>query len=316
MTRHLVSHHCLLRHRLLYLAFLLVCVALPRPACPQSDYQLRADSTLVVIPATVTDGSNHFVLNLDKDRFSVFEDGVKQHISQFADEDASLSIGLLVDVSGSMGRKLAISQSAVAEFLKTMNRQDEAFLIEFSDKAELELGFTRDANAIVDKMKSAQSAGLTALLDAVHIGFAEMKKAKNTRKALLILSDGGDNNSKYSAQEIKEVVRQADVQIYSMGVFEPTLPGLSASEVSGPGLLAAISDQTGGRVFPARTSSALPGIAKRIGIELRNEYILAYQPSNGTRDGQYRKVEVKLDTPNGLSGLKVRFRTGYYAPNQ
>jgi len=286
-------------------------------AIAQSEYRLHADSTLVVIPVTVTDASNHFVLNLERDRFSVFEDGVKQRVSQFADEDAPLSIGLLVDVSGSMGRKLEVSKSAVAEFLKTMNPLDETFLIEFSDRAEVALGFTRDPKAITEKMSAAQPGGLTALLDAVHVGLQEMKSAKNPRKALLILSDGGDNNSRYSSAEIKEIVRQADVQIYSMGVFEPVLfPRLTAPEVSGPTLLAEISEQTGGRVFPARSFSALPGIARRIGVELRNEYILAYAPSNSTRDGKYRKVEVKLQAPDSLSGLKSRWRTGYYAPAQ
>jgi VWFA-related protein len=236
---------------------------------------------------------------------------------QFADEEAPLSIGLLVDVSGSIGRKLAISRSAVAEFLKTMNPQDEAFLITFSNRAELSEGFTHDPKVIEDKMSSVESAGLTALLDAVHLGLDELKSAKNPRKALLILSDGGDNNSRYAVAEIEDVVRQADVQIYSMGVFERDLfPGLSAAEVSGPGLLTQISEQTGGRVFPAHSSSALPAIARRIGIELRNEYILAYRPSNSTRDGKYRKVEVKLKSPDGLPGLKARWRAGYYAPAQ
>lgn len=301
--------------RLLGLLALFAGFAVSPPAYSQSDF--HADSTLVVIPVSVTDPSNHFVLNLDRDRFSVFEDGVKQRVTQFADEDAPLSIGLLVDVSGSMGRKLSISQAAVAEFLKTMNPQDESFLVEFSDKAELAVGFTKDQNTIREKMNSVQSAGLTALLDAVHLALDEMKKAKNPRKALLILSDGGDNNSRYSADEIKEVVRQADVQIYCMGVFEPVLlPGLAGAVVSGPGLLSEISEQTGGRVFPARSSSALPGIARRIGVELRNEYILAYAPSNAERNGKFRKVEVKLQTPDGLSGLKARWRTGYYAPGQ
>ena len=132
---------------------------------------------------------------------------------------------------------------------------------------------------------------------------------------MLILSDGGDNNSQFSSAEIQQVVREADVQIYSMGVFEPVrFPGLSAAEVSGPALLAEISEQTGGRVFPARSVSALPAIARRIGVELRNEYILAYAPSNTNRDGSFRKVEVKLSAPDGLSKLKSRWRTGYYAP--
>ena len=283
---------------------------------PQPDYQLRVDTTLVVIPVSVTDASNHFVLNIDKDRFSLFEDGVKQRITQFAGEDAPLSIGLLVDVSGSMGRKLAISQSAVSEFLKTMNPQDESYLIEFGDRAQVTLGFTPDAKAITEKMSSVQSAGLTALLDAVHLGLAEMKKAKNPRKALLILSDGGDNNSRYTATEIRDIVKEADVQIYCMGVFESAMPGLTPTEVSGPALLSEISEQTGGRVFPARSMSALPSIARRIGVELRNEYILAYAPSNSHQDGTYRKIEVKVQAPDGMSGLKARWRSGYYAPSK
>jgi VWFA-related protein len=302
-----------MHHRLLLTLFA-ASWASSSAAFAQSDYVLHADSTLVVIPVTVTDASNRFVLNLDRDRFSVYEDGVKQHVSQFADEDAPLSIGLLVDVSGSMGQKLAVSKAAVAEFLKTMNPQDEAFLVEFSDHADLTLGFTHSANAIVDTMNTVQSGGLTALLDAVHLSLEQMKHAKNPRKALLILSDGGDNNSHFSSAEIKQVVREADVQIYSMGVFEPLFPGLSAAEVSGPALLAEISEQTGGRVFPARSVSALPAIARRIGVELRNEYILAYAPSNTIRDGSFRKVEVKLSPPDGLSNLKSRWRTGYYAP--
>lgn len=283
---------------------------------PSDDYQLHVESTLVVIPVSVTDPANHFVLNLDKDRFSLFEDGVKQRITQFAGEDAPLSIGLLIDVSGSMGRKLAISQSAVAEFMKTMNPKDEALLLEFGDTAKVTVPFTTNPKVIRDKMNSVQSAGLTALLDAVHMGLAEMKKAKNPRKALLILSDGGDNNSRYTATEIRDIVREADVQIYCMGVFESLGIGLTPTEVSGPALLGEISEQTGGRVFPARSMSALPSIARRIGVELRNEYILAYAPSNSNRDGTYRKVEVKLQAPDGLSGLKARWRVGYYAPKQ
>jgi Ca-activated chloride channel homolog len=304
----------LLRVSMFFLACLLFDAS---QVASQSDYTLHANSTLVVIPVTVTDPANHFVLNIERQSFSVFEDGVKQRVSQFADEDAPLSIGLLVDVSGSMGGKLQVSKNAVGEFLKTMNPADEAFLIEFNDRADVSLSFTRDWNTIADKMSSVRSGGLTALLDAVHLGLEEMKSGKNPRKALLILSDGGDNNSRYSGPDIKEVVRHADVQIYCMGVFEPVLfAGLTPAEVSGPGLLAEIAEQTGGRVFPARSFSALPGIAKRIGIELRNEYILAYAPSNPNRDGTFRKVEVKLQPPDGMSGLKMRWRTGYYAPKQ
>jgi VWFA-related protein len=160
------------------------------------------------------------------------------------------------------------------------------------------------------------SGGLTALLDAVHTGLQEMKRAKNPRKALLIISDGGDNNSRYTATQIADLVREADVQIYAMGVFEPVLSfGLSSAEMSGPKLLSEIAEQTGGRALAATNLRELPGIAERIGIELRNQYVLAYSPANKNRDGKYRKVQVKLDQPKALPALKARWRLGYYAPN-
>jgi Ca-activated chloride channel homolog len=278
---------------------------------------IRVDTTLVLVPVTVTDSSNRFVLGLAKDDFGVLEDGAEQKVSQFSGEDAPLSVGLLLDISGSMGAKLEISRRAVDQFLKTMNAQDEAFLVEFSDRAELIVSFTKHTEEIESKVTSLESRGLTALLDAVYMGLREMKNAKNPRKALLIISDGGDNNSRYTSEEIKDLVREADVQIYSMGVFEafPYL-GISAAELSGPRLLAQISQQTGGRVFAASRSEDLPRIAKTIGIELRNQYVLAYSPSNHDKSGKYRHIEVKVRPPQGLPPLKARWRLGYYAPTQ
>lgn len=294
--------------------------ALQAPAPPveeRPDINLRVNTTLVVIPVTVTDASSRFVLGLEKKNFSIFEDGVRQSISQFAAEDAPLSIGLLVDTSGSMGAKMGTSRQAVLEVLKILNKDDEAFLIEFSDRAELTVPFTRDFAAIEEKLGSVESQGLTALLDSIDMGVKEMRKARNPRKALLIISDGGDNNSRYTSEEIENLVREADVQVYAMGVFEPfSNLGLSEPELSGPRLLAEVSEQTGGRVFPARSFSALPAVARKIAIELRNQYVLAYSPTKHERDGKYRKVEVKLDPPQGLSALKARWRLGYYAPTQ
>jgi Ca-activated chloride channel family protein len=278
------------------------------------DVNLRAETTLVVIPVTVTDASSRYVLGLEKSNFSIFEDGVKQKISQFAAEDAPLSIGLLVDTSGSMGSKLGTSRQAVDEILNTMNGQDESFLVEFNDSAQLAVPFTGRKAEIEDKLAAAQSAGLTALLDAVELGLQEMKHARNARKALVLISDGGDNNSRYTSEQIQNLVRQADVQVYCMGVFEPfSTLGLGAAELSGPRLLTEIAEQTGGRAYPARSFAALPAIARKIAIELRNQYVLAYAPSRQVHDGKYRKVEVKLTTPPGLSSLKAHWRLGYYA---
>jgi len=290
--------------------------AAPRTqAEPRPDVNLSVNSTLVVIPVTVTDASNRFVLGLQKQNFAVLEDGVEQKITQFAAEDAPLSIGLLIDTSGSMGMKLTTSRQAAAEILKTLNPSDQAFLVHFSDHPQLDAPFTHDFGEIQDKLGSVESEGLTALLDAIEMGIREIKKATNPRKALLIVSDGGDNNSRYTAEQIENLVRQADVQIYAMGVFEPfSNLGLSLPELSGPRLLAEVSEQTGGRAFPARSFSALPAVARKIAIELRNQYVLAYAPSKSDRDGKYRKIEVKLNAPPGLSGLKARWRSGYFAP--
>jgi Ca-activated chloride channel homolog len=287
--------------------------ALHRPDQPD----IRVDTTLVVIPVTVTDAQNRFVLGLEKKDFTLSEDGINQKLAQFAGENAPVSVGLLVDTSGSMGAKIDISRKAVAQFLKTMDEHDEACLIEFSDRVQVAASFSKDANLIESKLLDVAPQGLTALLDAVSVGLQEMRKAKNTRKALIIISDGGDNNSRYTAKEIKDLVRQADVQVYSMGVFErfPMLL-LSAAEVSGPKLLSQLSEQTGGQAFSASSSSDLPVIATRIAIELRNQYVLAYVPLNRKKDGTYRHVDVKVRAEPGLSAFKAHWRLGYYAPTQ
>jgi Ca-activated chloride channel family protein len=284
---------------------------------PGAELSLRVETTLVQIPVAVTDSLNRFVLGLQKEDFHLIEDGVEQSVVHFSGEEAPLSVGLVFDESGSMDYKLRTSQSAVAQFLKTLNTDDEAFLVEFSDAAKLSVGFTSHTEEIQTALKNAQPGGLTAMLDAVNLAVREMKKAKNSRKAIVIVSDGGDNHSRYTASEIESLVRQADVQIYAMGVFEPSLPlGLSAAEISGPKLLSEIATQTGGRAFAAALTSDLPSVAARIAVELRNQYVLGYYPKNQARDGEYRKVEVKVAQPKGVSALKAHWRLGYYAATQ
>jgi VWFA-related protein len=278
---------------------------------------LRVETTLVEIPVAVTDSLNRFVLGLQKEDFHLLEDGVEQNVAHFSGEDAPLSVGLAFDESGSMSYKVRTSQVAVAQFLKTMNPGDEAFLVEFSDSAKVSVGFTDDTGAIQTALRTAQPGGLTAMLDGIDLALREMKKAKNARKAIVVVSDGGDNHSQYTAAQIESLVREADVQIYAMGVFEPSLPfGLTPEEVSGPKLLSEITTQTGGRAFAAALTSDLPSVAARIAVELRNQYVLGYYPKNETKDGKYRHVEVKLSQPHGVSPLKAHWRLGYYAPTQ
>lgn len=284
---------------------------------PAPKANIRIDTTVVQIPVTVTDQLNRFVTGLEKENFRVFEDKAEQTVAYFSSEDAPLSVGIVFDTSGSMGQKLEKSRQAVSQFFKSANPEDEFFLVEFNDRPELVNGFTTSLEEIQNKLTFTQSKGRTALLDAVYLALHTMKKARNPRKALLIISDGGDNSSRYTESEIKNLVREADVQIYAIGIFEPmSSRGRSAEELSGPGLLSEIAEQTGGRHFPVENLNDLPDVAAKIGIELRNQYLLGYTPTNSGRDGKYRRVQVKLVQPRGLPPLRASWRLGYYAPTQ
>jgi VWFA-related protein len=278
---------------------------------------IRVDTNLVLINVTVTDPLSRFVTGLEREHFKLFEDKIEQQISQFASEDAPLSIGLVFDASGSMGAKLSKSRQATAQFFKTANPEDEFFLIQFNDRPELVVPFTPNVDEIQSRLAFTQAKGRTALLDGVYLAMNQMKKAKNARKAILILSDGGDNSSRYTETEIKNAVREADVQVYAIGIFEPIhARGRTAEELSGPGLLNEMAEQTGGRHFAVENINELPDIAAKIGIELRNQYVIGYSPMNQSRDGKYRRVTVKLNQPRGLPPLRPFWRQGYYAPAQ
>jgi Ca-activated chloride channel family protein len=302
----------------------------PRPKPPDKDAakqselsrrpaSIRIDTTLVQIPVTVTDPLNRFVTGLEKEHFRLFEDKTEQAIVQFSSEDAPLSIVIVFDTSGSMGPKLQKSRQAVAQFLKTANPEDEFALIEFSDRPDLVVPFTSDVEEVQNRLTFTQSKGKTALLDGVYMAMNQMKpgKAHNPRKAILIISDGGDNNSRYTESEVKNTVREADVQIYGLGIFEQMgSRGRTPEEMMGPGLLNEVAELTGGRSYPVDNLNELADIAAKIGIELRNQYMLYYTPKNQARDGKYRHVNVKLVQPRGLPPLKAFFRLGYYAPSQ
>ena len=278
----------------------------------------RAHSDLVLIPVTVTDTLNRFVLGFQEKDFQLFEDGVEQNVALFSDEDAPLSVGVLFDESGSMSNKFRTSRDAAAQLLNALNKDDEAFLVEFADLAKVSIGFTSHLEGIQSALQKAQASGLTAMLDAIDAGLHEMRKAKNSRKAIVIVSDGGDNRSHYTADEIESLVRQADVQVYAMGVFETGLSfGLPPEEISGPRLLSEIAAQTGGRAFAAAVPGDMSSVANRIAVELRNQYVLGYYPKNKARDGKYRNVKIQVSQPPALgSPVKVHWRLGYYAPAQ
>ncbi len=298
----------------------------PRPKPPQSapeaDNQrlapnLRSDTNLVLIPVTVTTPLNQFVTGMEKENFRLFEDKVEQEIAYFASFDAPLSIGLVFDASGSMGNKLNKSRQAAAEFFKTANPEDEFFLVQFNDRPQLVMPFTRATEEIQNRLTFTQAKGRTALLDGIYMALQELRKGKNPRRALLLISDGGDNSSRYTESEVRTLLREADAQLYAMGVFEPVgSRSRTAEELAGPGLLSELASMTGGRHFPVENPNDLPDIAAKIGIELRNQYVLGYTSKNLSRDGKYRRVTVKLNQPRGLPPLKALYRQGYYAPSQ
>ena len=278
---------------------------------------IRVDTTVVLIPVAVTDPYSRFVTGLERENFKLYEEKVEQEVTQFSSEDAPLSVGIVFDTSGSMGAKLQKSRQAVAQFLKTANPEDEFFLVQFNDRPELTVPFTPDTEEVQNRLTFVQSKGRTALFDGVYLAMHEMSKARNPRKAILIISDGGDNSSRYTESEVRNKVRETDVQIYAIGIFEPGgARGRTPEEMSGPGLLGEMTESTGGRHFAVDNLAELPDVAAKIGLELRNQYVLGYTPKNATRDGKYRRVQVKLVKTAGLPPLKAMYRTGYYAPTQ
>ncbi len=278
------------------------------PRLPKAD--IRVDSNLVLVPVTVLDPLGRMVTGLDAENFQVFEDGAQQRLISFGSEDSPLSIGIVMDTSGSMGDKLKISRRAVTEFFKSANPEDEAFLVEFNDRPELVVPFTHNLGEIQNRMLYTKSKGNTALLDGVTLAVATMKKAKHPRKALILVSDGGDNHSRYTEAEVKNRVKESDVQIYAMGVFS-----YGGDMNDDPVLLSRLSELTGGRHFETGLGDMVD-VATKIGIELRNTYLLGYSPTNAARDGKYRSIVVKVIPPRGLPKLTASWRRGYFEPTQ
>ena len=276
--------------------------------------RIRMNVDMVLVPVTITDPMNRLVTGLEKDNFQLFEGSSKEEIKSFSSEDAPVSLGVIFDSSGSMSSKMDRAKDAVTEFFKTANPQDEFFMVTFSDEPEMVAGFTSSVDEITDKLIYTFPRRRTALLDAIYMGVSKMREAKYPKKALLIISDGGDNHSRYTENEIKALVKEADVMVYAIGIYDRYFQ--SQEEQLGPQLLGEISELTGGRAFTVENPNDLGDVASKIGVELRNQYVLGYRPSKGVRDGKWRKIKVKLQPPKGLPPLRVYARTGYYAPEE
>jgi Ca-activated chloride channel family protein len=276
---------------------------------------IRAEVDLALVNVTVTDPYNRLVTGLEPDNFRVFEDNVEQEVVSFSSEDVPISIGVIFDFSGSMANKVDKAREAALQFFKTANPQDEFFLVSFNERAELTSTFTNSVEDLQSRMMLTAPKGRTALLDAIYLGLSQMRGAHNAKRALLILSDGGDNHSRYNENDIKRLVKEADTQLYAIGIYDPLgYRNRTPEELNGPSLLAEITELTGGRVFAVEHLNDLPDIASKIGMELRNQYVLGYRPSNHVHDARWRKIKVKLHAPKGLPPLSVYSKTGYYAP--
>jgi Ca-activated chloride channel homolog len=283
-------------------------------ATSRRDARIRVDVNLVLVPATVTDPMNRLVTGLERENFQVYDNNIGQVIKSFSTEDAPVTIGIIFDLSGSMTSKFMRARKALSEFLRTSNPQDEFFVVGFNDRPAVIVDYTSDVDDVEARMVMLKPENRTALIDAIYLGVDKLKQAKYERKALLIISDGGDNRSRYTEGELRRVVRESDVQIYSIGIFDQYAP--TTEEQLGPVLLTDICDMTGGRLFRVLDINDLGDIASRISAELRNEYVIGYRPSEVKQDGNWRKLKIRLVPPPGLPTLTVHNRQGYYAPSQ
>ncbi|HWC96268.1 MAG TPA: VWA domain-containing protein [Candidatus Sulfopaludibacter sp.] len=261
------------------------------------------DSRMVQIPVTVTDPMDRSVMNLNAGNFRVFEGDVEQTISAFSLSDAPVSAGIVFDTSGSMKRRIQESRASVQQFLETAVPEDEFFLVQFADAANLLSPFTRQPADILRNLESMDARGWTALYDAVFLSVQQLRRATNPRRVLLIVSDGEDNNSRYSESEVLSLVREADVRVYAIGLFTKAR------------CLEKMAEQTGGRMITVHNLADLPAAMEKLSDEIRNQYMLGYFSTNGVNDGRYRKVRVEMRMPAGTPTLRLSWRHGYLIPS-
>ena len=277
-------------------------------SAPHQSIKVALD--VVLVPVTVTDSQNRPVEGLHAENFHIWEDKVDQKIQYFSSEDTPVSLGLVFDTSGSMSSTLHVARSAASTFLKTGNPDDEYFLVEFNDRPQIAQNFTTDVGRLQRHLISRGAQGFTAFLDAVYLALENVRLGNYPRKALLMITDGEDNHSRYTLDDVKGMLKESDVQLYAIGpVYAPYLKPRRA----GRELLEELAEATGGRaVFPDSIDD-LEQICAQISLELKSQYVLGYVPSNTAADGKWRKLRVKVNPPSGMSHLNVRARAGYYA---
>ena len=289
----------------------------PTPETPDdSSGPVRIKTDLVTLTLTVTDLYGRYVSGLQKNAFTINDNNQDQEITFFSDSDAPVSVGILFDVSGSMnGDKIIKARKALSRFIATSHPSDEYFLIAFSSRAQLLLDRTRDGEAVLDKLTLVRPHDNTALYDAVYLGIERVTRGSHNKRALLIISDGQDNSSRYNFGEVRRLLKESDVVAYSVGIVDKG-ESASALGMQGQAFLDEISSVTGGKSFYPQTDVEMDEIFERIALELRHQYSIGYIPKDFQPDGKWRKIKVKVKPPRGLPRLNVRGREGYYAtPN-
>jgi len=291
-----------------------------RPANPaqqilgdgQDPGPVRIGTDLVSLTVTVTDPYNRLVTGLDKHNFEVFEDKVKQEISFFKDDDVPVSLGIVFDVSGSMKGKLDRAREALRAFIQTSHSDDDFFLVGFNQRANLLAEFT-DGDTLANKLTLVDPKGQTALYDASYLGIEKVKQGRHQKRALLLISDGQDNSSRYTYGELRKLLKEAGVQIYCIGIVEFGGGAGGSLDLQGQSILEEISQVTGGKAYFPRSASELEDMITRIALELRHQYSIGYAPTNIKKDGQWHKIKISVKAPRGLPSLKVQHKEGYYA---
>jgi Ca-activated chloride channel family protein len=274
---------------------------------------IKVDVDLVLVNATVTDSLNRYVSGLGQEHFQIWEDKLEQKIAYFSAEDVPVSLGVIFDVSGSMKDKISTARDAAVTFLKTGNPEDEYFLVEFANRPEVAADFTTDVSKLQSKLIFTPAKGMTAMYDAVYVGLEKLKEGTNPKKALLLITDGEDNRSRYTFQNVKDFVKEQDVQIYAIGITDEWNSQLGAGH-TGRAMIEELSDLTGGRAFFPDSVYELEDICTKIAVELKNQYVIGYHSTNAAKDGKWRKLRLKVNPPKGIQHLNVRSKAGYYAP--
>jgi len=302
----------MIRHLITVFA-LLSAATVPTYASPSNDRDqtISVDVDLVLVNAAISDSKGRMVTGLQQENFRIWEDKVEQKVEYFSSEDTPMSIGLIFDATGSMADKISTARDAATSFLSVGNPDDEYFLVTFSQRATLVEPFTTDISRLQNHMLFTSAKGLTPLFDAVYLGLETLKRAKNKRKALLLITDGEDNHSRYSFADIKEFVKEQDVEIFVIGIVNPS--GELAPGQSGRATIEDLAQISDGEAFFPESVDQLEDICNKIGLELRNQYVLGYRSTNTAKDGRWRKVRLKINPPKGISSLSVHAKNGYYA---